>query len=67
MKDENTIILAIQDATQDIGISEALKHALSKEVDPHGLRTIGVLTKIDNINSASDKIRVVKILENKLG
>eukprot|EP00092_Neocalanus_flemingeri_P026987 GFUD01029268.1.p1 GENE.GFUD01029268.1~~GFUD01029268.1.p1 ORF type:complete len:718 (-),score=188.67 GFUD01029268.1:332-2485(-) len=65
MKDENTIILAIQDATQDIGISEALKHALSKDVDPHGLRTIGVLTKIDNLNSSSDKMRVVEILENK--
>ena len=65
MKDDNTIILAIQDASQDIGISEALKHALSKEVDPQGLRTIGVLTKIDNINSASDKLRVVEILENK--
>ena len=65
MKDDNTIILAIQDASQDIGISEALKHALSKEVDPQGLRTIGVLTKIDNINSASVKLRVVEILENK--
>ena len=65
MKDENTIILAIQDATQDIGISEALKHALSRDVDPQGLRTIGVLTKIDNINSVTDKMRVVEILENR--
>jgi len=65
MKDDNTIILAIQDATQDISNSEALKHALSKDIDPHGLRTIGVLTKVDNLNSSSDKERVIKILENK--
>jgi len=65
MKEENTIILAIQDATQDIGVSEALKHSLSKDVDPQGLRTIGVLTKIDNINSVTDKLRVVEILENR--
>jgi len=65
MEEENTIILAIQDATQDIGVSEALKHALSKKIDPEGNRTIGVLTKLDNLHSITDKKRVVDILENR--
>ena len=65
MKDENTIILAIQDATQDIGASEALKHALSAAVDPEGKRTIGVLTKLDKLEEGSDTDRAIDILENR--
>ncbi|PRP80825.1 dynamin-2 [Planoprotostelium fungivorum] len=41
----NSIILAVQSATQDLATSDALK--LAREVDPEGHRTIGVLTKID--------------------
>ena len=44
MKDPNSIILAIQDGTQDIGNSEALNKALSVDVDREGKRTVGVLT-----------------------
>ena len=65
MRDKNTIILAIQDATQDIGASEALKHALSAAVDPLGKRTIGVLTKLDKLEEGSDTDRAVAILENR--
>ena len=65
MRDENTIILAIQDSKDDIGISEALKRALSPDVDPEGDRTIGVLTKLDNLVSVTDRKRVADILMNK--
>ena len=65
MKDPNTIILAIQDATQDLAGSEALKHALADQVDPYGDRTIGVLTKLDNLHSGSDRRSVAEILQNK--
>lgn len=65
MEDNNTIILAIQDATQDIGASEALKHALSRNVDPEGKRTIGVLTKLDKLEDGSDTDRAIDILENR--
>ena len=65
MKDPSTIILAIQDATQDLASSEALKHALDDKVDPNGDRTIGVLTKLDNLNSGSDRRSVAEILQNK--
>ena len=65
MRDPNTIILAIQDATQDLASSEALKHALADNVDPNGDRTIGVLTKLDNLLAGSDRQGVAEILQNK--
>ena len=65
MEDKNTIILAIHDATQDIGVSEALKHALRPVVDPEGKRTIGVLTKLDRLEDGSDTNRALAILENQ--
>ena len=65
MRDPNTIILAIQDATQDLASSEALKHALADNVDPNGDRTIGVLTKLDNLHAGSDRQGVAEILQNK--
>ena len=39
------IILAVTAANQDLANSDGLK--MAREVDPEGLRTIGVLTKID--------------------
>ena len=63
MRDTNTIILAIQDGTQDIANSEALNKALS--VDPEGKRTVGVLTKLDLLQRPEDKEKVARVLENK--
>ena len=42
---ENTIILAVTPANQDLANSDALK--LAKPVDPAGKRTVGVITKLD--------------------
>ena len=44
MEDENTVILAIHDATQDIGVCEALKQTLHRYIDPGGKRTKQLLT-----------------------
>ena len=66
MKDPNTIILAINDSTQDIGASEALKFAEQDEVDPKGKRTICVLTKLDKLEPGSDTKRAIGYLENKV-
>eukprot|EP00624_Nannochloropsis_granulata_P006598 evm.model.NODE_49765_length_66778_cov_45.246429.5 len=41
----NSIVLAVTAANTDIANSDSLK--LAREVDPEGLRTIGVLTKMD--------------------
>ena len=65
MQNENTIILAIQDATQNLSQSEALKHALSTGIDPEGSRTIGVITKLDKLTAKADKERVCNDLDNK--
>ena len=65
IKRENTVILAIQDANQDIGMSAALKIALRPDIDPEGKRTVGVLTKLDNLSSTTDKERVVQIIKNE--
>lgn len=44
-KKPNTIILAVTPANTDLANSDALQ--LAREVDPEGIRTIGVITKID--------------------
>ncbi|XP_003797996.1 dynamin-2 isoform X7 [Otolemur garnettii] len=58
---ENTLILAVTPANMDLANSDALK--LAKEVDPQGLRTIGVITKLDLMDEGTD---ARDILENKL-
>ena len=40
----NAIILAVTAANQDLANSDGLK--MARSVDPEGLRTIGVLTKV---------------------
>ncbi|XP_074586843.1 dynamin-related protein 5A [Curcuma longa] len=56
----NCIILAISPANQDLATSDAIK--ISREVDPKGERTLGVLTKIDLMDKGTD---AVEILEGK--
>lgn len=61
IKQENCLILAVTPANQDLATSDALK--LAKEVDPEGMRTIGVLTKLDLMDQGTD---ARDILENKI-
>ncbi|XP_078164005.1 dynamin-related protein 5A [Carex rostrata] len=56
----NCVILAVSPANQDLATSDAIK--ISREVDPKGERTIGVLTKIDLMDKGTD---AVDILEGK--
>ncbi|EAW90919.1 dynamin 3, isoform CRA_e [Homo sapiens] len=58
---ENCLILAVTPANTDLANSDALK--LAKEVDPQGLRTIGVITKLDLMDEGTD---ARDVLENKL-
>ncbi|EPQ08653.1 Dynamin-3 [Myotis brandtii] len=58
---ENCLILAVTPANTDLANSDALK--LAKDVDPQGLRTIGVITKLDLMDEGTD---ARDILENKL-
>ncbi|XP_031432013.1 dynamin-3 isoform X3 [Clupea harengus] len=58
---ETCLILAVTPANTDLANSDALK--IAKEVDPQGLRTIGVITKLDLMDEGTD---ARDILENKL-
>ncbi|XP_061577142.1 dynamin-2-like isoform X3 [Cololabis saira] len=58
---ESCLILAVTPANQDLANSDALK--IAKDVDPPGLRTIGVITKLDLMDEGTD---ARDILENKL-
>ncbi|XP_037935606.1 dynamin isoform X4 [Teleopsis dalmanni] len=61
IKKETCLILAVTPANTDLANSDALK--LAKEVDPQGVRTIGVITKLDLMDEGTD---ARDILENKL-
>ncbi|XP_077474290.1 dynamin-2 isoform X3 [Stigmatopora argus] len=58
---DSCLILAVTPANMDLANSDALK--IAKEVDPQGLRTIGVITKLDLMDEGTD---AKDILENKL-
>ncbi|XP_060763105.1 dynamin-1 [Neoarius graeffei] len=58
---ENCLLLAVSPANSDLANSDALK--IAKEVDPQGVRTIGVITKLDLMDEGTD---ACEILENKL-
>lgn len=55
------LILAVSPANSDLANSDALK--IAREVDPEGLRTIGVITKLDLMDHGTD---ARDVLENKL-
>ncbi|XP_032906792.1 dynamin-2 isoform X4 [Amblyraja radiata] len=58
---ENCLILAVTPANSDLANSDALK--IAKDVDPQGLRIIGVITKLDLMDEGTD---AKDILENRL-
>ena len=60
IRPENTIILAVTPANQDLANSDALK--LARMVDKTGDRTIGVITKLDLMDQGTN---AKDILENK--
>jgi GTPase SAR1 family protein len=61
---ENSIILAISSANNDIATSDALRLAL--EVDKSLNRTIGVLTKIDMMNKGTNCLETMQNRQFKL-
>ncbi|XP_026276406.1 dynamin isoform X2 [Frankliniella occidentalis] len=58
---ETCLILAVTPANTDLANSDALQ--IAKSVDPDGIRTIGVITKLDLMDEGTD---AREILENKL-
>mmetsp|Transcript_5292 Transcript_5292/g.3044 ORF Transcript_5292/g.3044 Transcript_5292/m.3044 type:complete len:81 (+) Transcript_5292:494-736(+) len=56
-EDPRTVILCVIPANSDISTSEALQMAM--KVDRQGLRTIGVLTKIDIMDKGTNAKKAV--------
>ncbi|KAJ1514230.1 vacuolar protein sorting-associated protein 1 [Coelomomyces lativittatus] len=63
----NAIILAVTAANTDLANSDGLK--LGREVDPDGLRTIGVLTKIDLMDPGTNVVDILagRVVPLRLG
>ncbi|KAI8997420.1 Dynamin central region-domain-containing protein [Pilobolus umbonatus] len=63
----NSIILAVTAANTDLANSDGLE--LAREVDPEGLRTIGVLTKVDLMDQGTDVIDILagRVIPLRLG
>lgn len=63
----NSIILAVTGANTDLANSDGLK--LARDVDPEGLRTIGVLTKVDLMDQGTDVIDILagRVVPLRLG
>lgn len=64
---KNAIIVAVTAANTDLANSDALQ--LAKQVDPEGLRTIGVITKIDLMDKGTNAMDVLtgRVIPLKLG
>uniref|UniRef100_A0A0D6QX57 Dynamin-type G domain-containing protein n=1 Tax=Araucaria cunninghamii TaxID=56994 RepID=A0A0D6QX57_ARACU len=54
----NSLILAISPANQDLATSDAIK--ISREVDPKGERTFGVLTKVDLMDKGTNAVDILE-------
>ncbi|KAJ3127444.1 vacuolar protein sorting-associated protein 1 [Nowakowskiella sp. JEL0407] len=63
----NAIILAVTAANTDLANSDGLK--LAREVDPDGVRTIGVLTKVDLMDAGTDVVDILagRVIPLRLG
>jgi dynamin 1-like protein len=63
----NAIILAVTGANTDLANSDGLK--LAREVDPDGVRTIGVLTKVDLMDQGTDCVEILsgRVIPLRLG
>ncbi|RUS80640.1 hypothetical protein EGW08_011590 [Elysia chlorotica] len=63
----NSVILAVTAANTDFATSEAIK--LSRDYDPDGRRTLGVITKLDLMDAGTDAMDVLlgHVIPVKLG
>ena len=57
VEDQRTIILSVIPANADMTTSDALQ--LSREIDPKGIRTVGVITKIDIMDQGTNARRML--------
>jgi hypothetical protein len=58
VSDPRTIILCVIPGNQDMSVSEALQ--MAKKVDPQGIRTLGVVTKIDIMDKGTNATKMLQ-------
>lgn len=58
VSDSRTIILAVCPANADLTTSDGLQ--MARELDPKGIRTIGVITKIDIMDKGTNAKRMIE-------
>ena len=59
--DSRTIILCVLPANADMTTSDGLQ--MARQLDPKGIRTIGVITKIDIMDRGTNAKRMIMNLE----
>lgn len=64
VRDDRTIILCVMPANQDLSTQHSLQ--LVQEIDREGIRTIGVVTKIDIMGEGADAAKILMNDEIKL-
>ena len=63
-QDSKTIILCVIPANQDLSTQDSIN--MARKLDPHGTRTLGVLTKVDLMDEGTDCSRILRNEEIKL-
>ncbi|KAF2229014.1 interferon-induced GTP-binding protein Mx [Viridothelium virens] len=64
MKKERSIILAVVSAKSDFALQEVTE--LARELDPQGIRTLGLITKPDTLDAGSDsEASYINLAQNK--
>ncbi|KAK3900215.1 hypothetical protein C8A05DRAFT_45903 [Staphylotrichum tortipilum] len=64
MKNPRTIILAVVSAKSDFALQQVTRHTRAQ--DPHGIRTLGLITKPDTLDPGSDSEQFyVQLAQNK--
>ena len=58
IKKESCIILAVTPANSDLATSDSLQ--IARQMDPKGVRTLGVLTKLDLMDAGTDASDILK-------
>jgi len=61
MSDPRTIILCVVPANADMTVSDGLQ--IAQQLDPKGIRTVGVITKIDIMDRGTSAKRMIMNME----
>lgn len=67
IRQPNCIIMAVTAANTDLANSDAIQ--MAREVDPEGLRTVGVITKLDLMDRGTDAFDILsnRVIPLRLG